>query len=100
MALPPDCYGRIGPRSGLTSKKFIHVGARVIDSDYIGEISVILFNFGEKYFIVKMGDKNAKLIFEKIKTPTIKETDELEGTGRGDSGGGSTGMNSTQIKNT
>ena len=47
-----------------------------------------------------MGDKIAQLIFEKIKTPTIKETDELEGTRWGDNGYGSTGMDSTQIKNT
>ena len=65
MALPPDCYGRIAPRSGLALKKFIDVGAGVIDSDYRGEIGVILFNFGNKDFVVNMGDKIAQLIFGK-----------------------------------
>ena len=72
MALPPNCYGRIAPRSGLALKKFIDVGGRVIGSDYRGEIGVILFNFGDEYFIVNMGDRIAQLIFEKIKTPEIK----------------------------
>ena len=65
MALSPDCYGRIAPRSGFTLKRFIDVGAGVIDSDYRGEIGVILFNFGEEGFIVTMGDKIAQLVFEK-----------------------------------
>ena len=82
MALPPDCYGRIAPWSGLTLKKFIDIGAGVIDSDYRGEIGVILFNFGEEDFAVNLGDKITQLIFEKIKTPIIKEMDELEGPRR------------------
>ena len=69
MAMPPSCYGRIAPRSGLALKKFIDVGAGVIHSDYRGEIGVILCNFGNEGFIVHMGDKIAQLLFEKIKTP-------------------------------
>ena len=48
MALPPSCYGRIAPRSRLALKNSIDVGAGVIDSDYRGEIGVILFNFGNE----------------------------------------------------
>ena len=81
MALPPGCYGRIAPRSGLALKKFIDVGAGVIDSDYRGELGVILFNFGNEDFVINQGDKVAQLIFEKMKTPTVKEVDSLEGTG-------------------
>ena len=77
MALSPNCYGRIASRSGLALKKFIDVGARVIDSDYRGEIGVILFNFGEGNFIVNMGVKIAQLIFEKIEMAFIKKTDIL-----------------------
>ena len=91
MALPPGCYGRVAPRSGLTLKKFIDVGAGVIDADYRGEVGVVLFNFGEEDFVVNMGDRIAQLIFEKIKTPVIKESDNLEGTDRGAKGYGSTG---------
>ena len=46
MALPPECYGRVAPRSGLALKKFIDVGAGVIDTDYRGEVGVVLLNFG------------------------------------------------------
>ena len=93
ISLPPGCYGRIAPRSGLAIKKFIDVGAGVIDSDYRGELGVILFNFGEEDFIVNMGDRIAQLIFEKIKTPQIKDVQSLEETRRGNRGYGSTGMN-------
>ena len=55
MALTPGCYSSIAPRSILALKKFIDVGAGVVDSDYRGEMGVILFNFGEEDFIVNMG---------------------------------------------
>ena len=71
IALPPNCYGRVAPRSGLALKKFIDVGAGVIDSDYRGELCVILFNFGNEDFTVNMGDRIAQLIF-KIKDPCNK----------------------------
>ena len=74
------------------------MGAGVIDSDYRGELGVVLFNFGNEEFIVNMGDKIAQLIFERIKTPVIKETNELEGTGRGDKGYGNTGVSATSTQ--
>ena len=83
IAIPPDCYGRIAPRSGLALKKFIDVGAGIIDSDYRGEIGVVLFNFSNEDFAVNMGDKIAQLIFEKIKNPELKETNELQETRTG-----------------
>ena len=98
IAIPADCYGRIAPRSGLALKKFIDVGARVIDSDYRGEIGVVLFNFGNDDFVVNMGDKITQLIFERIKTPELKETNELEETGRGSSGYGSAGVSTNKTK--
>ena len=55
MALPPGCYERIAPRSGLALKKFMDVGADIIDADYRGELGVILFNFGSEDFAVNMG---------------------------------------------
>ena len=69
---PPGCYGRIAPRSGLAFKRFINVGAGVIDTDYRGELGVVLFNFCDSDFQINMGDKVAQIIFEKIKTPGIK----------------------------
>ena len=80
MALPAGCHGRIAQRSGLALKNFIDVGAGVVDTDYLRELGVILFNFRKEDFVVNMVDKIAQLIFEKIKTPTIKQTDSLEET--------------------
>ena len=98
MALPPGCYGRIAPRSGLACRNFIDVGAGVIDTDCRGELGVILFNFGEEDFVINMGDKVAQLIFEKIKTPAIRETNDLEDTERGDRGFGSTDITSEHVQ--
>ena len=74
------------------------MGAGVIDSDYRGEIGVILFNFGNDDFVVNMGDKIAQLIFERIKSLELKETNELMETGRGSSGYGSTGINTNEAE--
>lgn len=58
--LPPGCYGRVAPRSGLTHKHFLDVGAGVIDEDYRGNVGVILFNFNTESFQVStnvVGDR-------------------------------------------
>lgn len=75
LSITPGCYGRIDPRSGLTLKELIDVGDGGIDVEYRGEIGVILFNFGDKNFEVKMGDEISQLSFEKIKTPRVVEVD-------------------------
>ena len=82
ISMPTGCYGRIAPRFGLALKKFIDVGAGIVDEDYRGELGVILFNFGEEDFKINMRDKIAQLGFEKIKTPEVVEVDSLEETGR------------------
>nr|AGT98657.1 dUTPase [Taenia pisiformis] len=92
VALPPGCYGRIAPRSGLTLKHGIDVGAGVVDQDYRGNIMVVLFNFGDEDFHVKRGDRIAQLICERIFTPSLEECQTLDRTKRGSNGYGSTGM--------
>ena len=91
LAIPINHYGRIAPRSGLALNNGVDVGAGVIDSDYRGEIGVLLFNFGDNDFIIAEGMRVAQLIIEKIMIPTLIETDELEDTLRGSQGYGSTG---------
>ena len=91
IAIPPGHYGRVAPRSGLTLKQGIHIGAGVIDEDYRGEIGVIIFNLGQHPFRVEPGDKIAQLILERISTPDICVVAELEPTVRGEGGFGSTG---------
>uniref|UniRef100_A0A8C9TRY2 Deoxyuridine 5'-triphosphate nucleotidohydrolase n=1 Tax=Scleropages formosus TaxID=113540 RepID=A0A8C9TRY2_SCLFO len=90
IALPPGCYGRVAPRSGLAAKNFIDVGAGVVDEDYRGNVGVVLFNFGKEPFQVKKGDRVAQLICERICYPELEHLDE---TARGHGGFGSTGRN-------
>ena len=73
ISFPRGMYARIAPCSGLAVKKFIDVGAGVIDQDYRGEVGVVLFNHAETEFQVKQGDTIAKLILEKIETPGVQE---------------------------
>ena len=100
ISFPAGLYARIAPRSGLALKKFIDVGAGVVDADYRGEVGVVLFNHGDQDFQVKMGDRIAQLILERIDTPPVEEVSGLGETVRGTSGFGSTGMQSGNEKDT
>jgi len=92
IALPAGVYGRVAPRSGLAWKNGIDVGAGVIDEDYRGNVGVILFNHSDSDFSVKVGDRVAQLILEKIAIVDVEETEgELPATVRGEGGFGSTG---------
>ncbi len=92
VAIPKGTYARVAPRSGLAWKKFIDVGAGVVDYDYRGNVGVILFNHGEEDFVVRKGDRVAQLILERIVTPDVVECEDLEDTERGAGGFGSTGV--------
>ena len=91
IRVPEGTYGRIAPRSGLAYKHGIDVLAGVIDEDYRGEVKVILYNTSERDYIIKKGDRIAQLILEKIVTPDVALVIDLEDTGRGVGGFGSTG---------
>ena len=92
IAIPEGTYARIAPRSGLSVKQFIDVGAGVVDADYRGEVGVVLFNHADDGFRVRQGDRIAQLILERIKTPAVEVVDELDDTSRGAAGFGSTGI--------
>ena len=95
VMIPNGHYGRIAPRSGLSSKFGIETGAGVIDADYRGEVKILLFNHSDDTFPVQPGDRIAQLILEKIATPDIKvvhSSDELSNSERGSNGFGSTGV--------
>eukprot|EP00242_Pyramimonas_sp_CCMP2087_P018582 CAMPEP_0198209828 /NCGR_PEP_ID=MMETSP1445-20131203/17758_1 /TAXON_ID=36898 /ORGANISM="Pyramimonas sp., Strain CCMP2087" /LENGTH=168 /DNA_ID=CAMNT_0043883723 /DNA_START=123 /DNA_END=629 /DNA_ORIENTATION=- len=92
IAIPEGTYARIAPRSGLAAKHSIDVGAGVVDADYRGNVGVILFNFSDKDFAVKAGDRVAQMILERISTPEVVEVDDLDDTTRGAGGFGSTGV--------
>lgn len=92
VAIEPDTYLRIAPRSGLANKYAVDVLAGVVDEDYRGELKVILFNHGPIPFTVVRGDRIAQAINEVIKRPIAQEVTELPATLRGADGFGSTGV--------
>lgn len=92
IAVPPGTYGRVAPRSGLAAKHFIDTGAGVVDEDYRGELMVLLFNHSDADFHVKMGDRIAQLVLERIATPPVEEVQSMDDTERGAGGFGSTGV--------
>jgi len=92
IAVPPGHYGRVAARSGLGVRHGIDVGAGVIDEDYRGAVSVLLFNHGSEDFAVRCGDRVAQLILERISTPEVVEVADLVPTDRGAAGFGSTGV--------
>ena len=91
MTVPEGTYGQLAPRSGLSVKKGLHVGAGVIDRDYTGEVKVLLVNLSSEPIELQSNDRVAQLILKKIETPEVVEVDELTETLRGVGGFGSTG---------
>jgi dUTP pyrophosphatase len=94
IALPVGYEAQIRPRSGLAIRYGISLvnTPGTIDSDYRGEINLIMINFGENSFIIKRGDRIAQMIINKIEIPNIIEVKELDDTNRGAGGFGSTGL--------
>ena len=93
IAIPQNTEIQIRPRSGLASKNNISVlnTPGTIDSDYRGELKIILFNHGENEFIVNTQDRVAQLVLAPIIKATFEEVEELPETIRGEGGFGSTG---------
>lgn len=91
VAVEHGTYFRIAPRSGLALKHGIDTMAGVVDSDYRGEICVILSNLNDASFQVLKGDRIAQGIVEVIQLAEVVEVDDLDSTDRGSNGFGSTG---------
>ena len=93
IAIPQNTEIQIRPRSGLASKNNISVlnTPGTIDSDYRGELKIILFNHGENEFIVNNQDRVAQMVLAPIIKATFEEVEELPETIRGEGGFGSTG---------
>jgi dUTP pyrophosphatase len=93
VAISNDLEIQIRPRSGLAAKSNISVlnTPGTIDSDYRGEIKVILFNHGKKEFIINNKDRIAQMVLTPILKVNFEEVTELPETIRGDGGFGSTG---------
>jgi len=93
VAFSNDYEIQIRPRSGLAAKKNISVlnTPGTIDSDYRGEIKVILFNHGDKEFIINNKDRIAQMILSPVHKMSLEEVDSLPDSIRGKGGFGSTG---------
>lgn len=91
IEIPEDYYGRVAPRSGLAVRHGIDTLAGVIDSDYRGELRVLLINFGNGPVAFEPGDRIAQLIIETAAPFDYEWTDNLSETDRSDGGFGSTG---------
>ena len=93
MAFSEDYEVQIRPRSGLAAKNNITVlnTPGTIDSDYRGEIKIILFNHGKEDFIINNKDRVAQMILTPVIKMEFEETDNLPDTLRGEGGFGSTG---------
>ena len=93
MAIPPGFEIQVRPRSGLALKHGVTVPNTpgTIDSDYRGELKVILINHGDSTFVVQRGDRVAQLVLAPVTQATWLESDELDSTARGAGGFGSTG---------
>ena len=90
IGLPKGTNARIAPRSGLASKRGIVINGGVIDSDYTGEVKVIMINYMKIDCRIQAEDRIAQMIIEKIDMSDMMEVDQLEKTERADSGFGST----------
>jgi dUTP pyrophosphatase len=93
VAFSSDFEIQIRPRSGLAAKNSISVlnTPGTIDSDYRGEIKVILFNHGKNDFLINNKDRIAQMILTPVIKMDLEETDDLPETIRGEGGFGSTG---------
>lgn len=93
-AVPEGWELQVRPRSGLAAKQMVTVGNApgTIDSDYRGEIGVLLFNHGKTIFSIKRGDRIAQIVPKQTPRLEIVEVDDLDATDRGAGGFGSTGV--------
>ncbi len=94
MAIPPGYEVQVRPRSGLALKHGITClnTPGTIDSDYRGEVKVILANLGDEPFEIRRGDRIAQIVPAPVQRAAFAEVDRLDDTARGAGGFGSTGL--------
>ncbi len=95
MAIEPGWEAQIRPRSGLALKHGLSMpnAPGTIDSDYRGELKVLLINLGKEPFTIRRGDRIAQMVLKRAPQAEFVEVDDLDATERGEGGFGSTGVN-------
>lgn len=98
LALPEGTEAQVRPRSGLAARHGVTVlnSPGTVDSDYRGEVLVVLANFGDAPFSVSRGARIAQLVIAPVLRPALREVAALDPTSRGSGGFGSTGMTSVR----
>lgn len=93
VEIPEGFEIEVRPRSGLAAKFGIGVlnSPGTIDSDYRGEVKIILFNFGKENFRISRGDRIAQMVLSKVYSADLIESENLHESGRGAGGFGHTG---------
>lgn len=93
VEIPEGFEIQVRPRSGLAAKHGIGLlnSPGTIDSDYRGEVKIILFNFSKEDFVIKRGDRIAQLILSKFYRAEMNQTENLSSSSRGEGGFGHTG---------
>jgi dUTP pyrophosphatase len=93
MELPPGFEAQVRPRSGLSLRHGITVvnAPGTIDSDYRGEVVVLLVNLGQEPYSIAPGDRVAQMVIAPVARATVEEVTELSQTARGTGGFGHTG---------
>jgi len=94
IAMEKGLEAQTRPKSGLALNHGITLlnTPGTIDSNYRGEIKIILINLSDKQYTVEKGKKIAQLVFQKVEFPELREVKELDSTTRGEGGFGSTGL--------
>jgi dUTP pyrophosphatase len=94
VAIPKGFEGQIRPRSGLAIQKGVGIvnGPGTIDSDYRGEIGILLINFGKEPFTIRDGERVAQMVVSQVYRATLIEVDDLPETSRQGGGFGHTGI--------
>jgi dUTP pyrophosphatase len=92
VEIPPGHVGLVWPRSGLAVRHGIDTLAGVIDSDYRGEVAVVLVNHGAEAVRIAAGDRIAQLLVQKVERARFERSAGLDATGRAAGGFGSTGL--------
>ena len=91
LQIPPGHVGLVWPRSGLAVRHGIDTLAGVIDSDYRGEVRVVLVNHGDEPFRIAPGDRVAQLLVQRVERAAFTAAAAIDDTDRGEGGFGSTG---------